>query len=289
MLLARSTSQISACENSWKNRRRRSTSNCACWSMRAFCSRRRWWTRVSSAAKSAPDLWRFSGDFCIAVTTISSRSSGTSLRCVWIGGGVAYTIWCSSLTRLPARNGRIPVSSSYITAPSEYRSEVSELEALHLLGRHVGRAAGDAFDARDLRIRDQRDAEVDDAHVRILREHDVGWLDVAVNDATRMSVVQRLGALEHDFDHVIDAQQVVGAAIRRQRARAMHVLGDDVAAAVFFAGVVDRQDVRMLQHADHVRFREEHLARDLGALVARIRILVVDLDRDVATVIGIVR
>ena len=52
-----------------------------------------------------------------------SSSSGTSLRCVWIGGGVAYTIWCSSLTRLPARNGRMPVSSSYITAPSEYRSE----------------------------------------------------------------------------------------------------------------------------------------------------------------------
>ena len=32
----------------------------------------------------------------------------------------------------------MPVSSSYITAPSEYRSGVvRELEALHLLGRHV--------------------------------------------------------------------------------------------------------------------------------------------------------
>ena len=104
-----------------------------------------------------------------------------------------------------------------------------------------------------------------------------------------MRVVQRLGALEHDLDDVVDAQQVVGPAIRRQRARAVHVLGDDVAAAVFFARVVDRQDVRMLQHADHVRFRQEHLARDLGALVARILVHVVDLDRDVAAVIRIVR
>ena len=148
-----------------------------------------------------------------------------------------------------------------------------ELEALHLLGRHVRRAAGDAFDARDLRIRDQRDAEVDDAHVGILREHDVRRLDVAMDHAARMRVVQRLGALEHDLDDVVDAQQVVGPAVRRQRARAVHVFGDDVAAAVFFARVVDGQDVRMLQHADHVRFRQEHLARDLGALVARILVL----------------
>ena len=74
-----------------------------------------------------------------------------------------------------------------------------------------------------------------------------------------------------------------------QRARTVHVFGDDVAAAVFFAGVVDRKDVRVLQHADHVRFRQEHLAGDLGALIARILVHVVDLDRDVAAVIRIVR
>jgi hypothetical protein len=166
---------------------------------------------------------------------------------------------------------------------------VRQLQALHLFGRHVRRGTGDAFDARDLRVGDQRDAEVDDAHVGILREHDVRRLDVAMDDATRMGVVQRLGALEHDLDHVVDAQQVVRAAIRRQGARAVHVLGDDVAAAVFFAGVVDGQDVRVLQHADHVRFRQEHLAGDLGPFVALIRVHVVDLDRDITAVIGVVR
>src|SRR6185295_19706167 len=64
---------------------------------------------------------------------------------------------------------------------------------------------------------------------------------------------------------------------------------DDVAAAVLLAGIVDGQDVRMLKHADHVRFRQEHLARDLRALVGLIRVHVVDLDRDVAAVIRIVR
>ena len=110
-----------------------------------------------------------------------------------------------------------------------------------------------------------------------------------MDHAARMRVVQRLGALEHDLDDLVDAQQVVGAAERRQRARAMHVLGDDVAVAVLLARVIDGQEVRVLQHADHVRFGQEHLARDLGALVARIRVLVVDLDRDVAAVIGVVR
>jgi hypothetical protein len=68
----------------------------------------------------------------------------------------------------------------------------------------------------------------------------------------------------------------------------VHVLGDDVAAAVFLARVVDREDVRMLQHADHVRFRQEHLAGDLGPLVALLLVHVVDLDGDVATVERIV-
>ena len=101
--------------------------------------------------------------------------------------------------------------------------------------------------------------------------------------------MQRLGALEHDLDHIIEAQQIVGAAVGRQRARAVHVLGDDIAMAILFAGVVDRQDVRMLQHADHVRFGQEHLARDARALIIAAGIDVVDLDGDVAAVVRIVR
>ena len=89
-----------------------------------------------------------------------------------------------------------------------------------------------------------------------------------MDHAARMRVVQRLGALEDDLDDHVDAQQVVGPAEGRQRARAMHVLGDHVAAAVLLARVVDGHELRMLQHAHHVRLGEEHLARDARLLAA---------------------
>ena len=110
-----------------------------------------------------------------------------------------------------------------------------------------------------------------------------------MDHAARMRVVQRLGALEHDFDGVVDAQQVIRTAVGGERARAVHVLGHDIAVAVFLAGVVDRQDVRVLEHPDQVRLGEEHLARDARALLVAARVHVVDLDGDVAAVVGVVR
>jgi hypothetical protein len=99
----------------------------------------------------------------------------------------------------------------------------------------------------------------------------------------------RARRLVDDLDDVVDPQQVVRAAIRDEGARAVHVLGDDVAMPVLLARVVDRQDVRMLQHPDHVRFGEEHLARDALADLVAGGLDVVDLDRDVASVIRVVR
>ena len=164
-----------------------------------------------------------------------------------------------------------------------------EIQALHLLGRHVAGRTGDALDARDVGVGHQGDAKIDDAHVAVLREHDVRGLDVAVNHATRVRVVQRLGALEHQLDDVVDAQQVVGAAVGGQGARAVHVLGDDVAVPILFTGVVDRQDVRVVQHAHHVRLGQEHLARDARALLVAGHVQAVDLDGHVAAVVRIVR
>ena len=83
------TSTISLCENSWKNFNRRNSPSCSCWFMRESFWRSCWWTRVSAAARSRPLFCRLAESFCIAVATTTSRSSGTSLRSVWIGGGVA--------------------------------------------------------------------------------------------------------------------------------------------------------------------------------------------------------
>jgi hypothetical protein len=110
-----------------------------------------------------------------------------------------------------------------------------------------------------------------------------------MDDSATVRVVQALRALEKDFDDVVDAQQVIGAAIRVQRPRAVHVLRDDVVAAIFLACVVNRQDVGMLEPPHHLRFVEEHLASDARLLLVFFALDVVELDRDVAAVVRIVR
>ena len=59
-----------------------------------------------------------------------------------------------------------------------------------------------------------------------------------MDDAAAVCVVKRLRALVDDLHDVVDAKQIVRTTIRRQRARALYVLGNDVIFAVFFAGIV---------------------------------------------------
>ena len=165
---------------------------------------------------------------------------------------------------------------------------IGQFDRLDLLRRHVRGAAGDPFYARDLRVGHQRYPEIDDSNVAVESEHDVAGLDIAVNDSAAVRVVQRARGLVDQLDDVVDAQQVVGPAIGSQRSRAVHVLGHDVAMTVFLACIVKRQNIRVLQHADHVRFRQEHLAGNSLAILIGAGIDVVDLDRYVAPVVRIV-
>jgi hypothetical protein len=105
----------------------------------------------------------------------------------------------------------------------------------------------------------------------------------------RMCVVQCLRTFEDDLNGVIDTQQIVRTAVRSKRARAVHMLGHDVAVAVFLTRIIDRKYVRMLQHADEVGFGKEHLARNACTLLVPPGLHVVDLDGDVAAIVGIVR
>jgi len=113
--------------------------------------------------------------------------------------------------------------------------------------------------------------------------------DVAVNHAAAVRVVQCARCLVYQFDHIVDAQQIVGTAVGSQGARPVHVLGHDVAVTILFAGVVNRQNVRMLKHADHVRFGQKHLAGDALAIFIAAGFDVVDLDGHIAAVVRIVR
>ena len=110
-----------------------------------------------------------------------------------------------------------------------------------------------------------------------------------MNDATGMRVMQRFGALVNYLDDVVDAQQVVGFAVGGQGTPAMDVFGNDVVAAVFFAGVVNREDIRVLQHTHHVGFAEKHFASHVGIGVVNPGAAVVYLDRDVSPVIRVMR
>ena len=66
------------------------------------------------------------------------------------------------------------------------------------------------------------------------------------------------------------------------------MLHHHVVLAVLLARIVDRQNVRVLEHPDHMRFIEEHLAGDLRPRRIVVRRGAVDLDRDVAPEIWIV-
>ena len=69
-----------------------------------------------------------------------------------------------------------------------------DFRRLHLLRGHVAWRAGNAAYLRVIGVCVDRDTKVDDAHVRVVREHDVAGLDVPMHDAAVRRVVQRLGA-----------------------------------------------------------------------------------------------
>jgi hypothetical protein len=110
-----------------------------------------------------------------------------------------------------------------------------------------------------------------------------------VNDTAAVRVVQGPRCLINQLHDIVDAQQIVGPAISRKGAGAVHMLGHDVTMPVLLARIVDGQNIRVLQHADHVRFGQEHLACDALAIFVAAGIDVINLDGDVAAVVGIVR
>ena len=69
----------------------------------------------------------------------------------------------------------------------------------------------------------------------------------------------------------------------------LHEFHHDVAGVAVDASIVDADDVGMGEAAGRVRLVEEHLASDARLLLVFLVLDVVELDGDVATVIGVVR
>ena len=128
---------------------------------------------------------------------------------------------------LGASKARWPVICSYSTEPSEKRSlRPSSLTPAACSGDIVGRRAEDvAFDG-ELRHRRLGDSEVHDLRIAVGQDHDVRGLDVAMNDALRVSQVQRVGDPRRDAQRLAPLHRLARghtfvreAALRDTRAR----------------------------------------------------------------------
>ena len=136
-----------------------------------------------------------------------------------------------------------------------------ERAAIELLGRHVGQRA-DAVDLGAIRQGVEHAAEVAELDVdhAVMLHHgqDVGWLDVAVDQALAEDIVQRHRALEADFDDLAQWQKGIGAAETPQR-RARHIFHHQVGRLGIVLGVVNLNHIGVLQLASQGRFGGEEV------------------------------
>ncbi len=134
-----------------------------------------------------------------------------------------------------------------------------QLVALHLLGRHVQRRADGMApaSATAVRVVDLGDGEIHHLGHAVRRHHDVTGLDVAVEDALGVRILQRLGALEDDVHHLVDRQARTVLLAGRHQGVALDVLHHQVVHAGFDAGIVERDDMRVAEHAGGMRLGEK--------------------------------
>ena len=148
--------------------------------------------------------------------------------------------------------------------------------ARDLLGCHVAGGAADA--ARDEhtgrrvlegRVRGARafrrfgqlcQAEVEHLHRAVRGHHDVGGLEVAVDDARRVRTRERIGDGDADADGLVDAHP---GSHQRAHGLAVDELHDDEVDAVRRRDVMNGRDVGMIERGGAARFLEEAAAAAL--------------------------
>ena len=152
-------------------------------------------------------------------------------------------------------------------AVGEHVAGQRDAVAAGLLGRHVADRAEHQTGARRTRQRrlvlvtaagDAREAEVEHLHVAIVAHHHVVWLDVAVHDLRGVRDGQRLRDLARDVDGAIEREALPH---RLPQAAALHELHRDEAPAFELAGLVDGDDVGMVEGRDGERFPDETIDR----------------------------
>jgi hypothetical protein len=138
---------------------------------------------------------------------------------------------------------------------------------VQLLGRHVGGRAQDHAGARGTAVHQARDAEVHDPHAAVLLvEHDVGRLDVAVDDP---ALVREVECVRHPCAHL------GGQAWRQQppfgrmhaEVHALDVFHRQVDEALVLARLADLDDVRVRQRARGLGLAQQPQLRFLQQVI----------------------
>ena len=172
------------------------------------------------------------------------------------------------LPNLPRRSIERRLARQHLVHHAAERVEIAapvDRSPAALLGAHVRRRAGPerglAPGGRPGRVERAGDAEIGDDRLAVL-EQDVLGLDVPVDDAAAVGVVERAG----DLARRCGAPSRAAAGLGRQRLPqrlALDVRHDVVEQPIHGARVEQRQDVRMLQGGGDLDLAEEPLGARL--------------------------
>ena len=227
-----------------------------------------------AAIRAAQVGCRSAGSFASAVRITSSTAAGSAaLRALALGGS------CSRCAQATASRESLPerrlAGQALVQQAAErvhVRAAVDRL-AFDLLGGDVRRRAERAPVQQRATLVDEaaREAEVGEVDVLAGVEQDVRRLHVAVHEAARVRRVERARDLRADRAAPAPGRAAPSLRSSARRSRALDVAHRQVQPAVGLAGVVDRDDVRVLERRCELGLAQEALAEALvqGELRAR--------------------
>ena len=151
---------------------------------------------------------------------------------------------------MAAWKGGRPVIRAYSVAPRAYTSAAGPTArplAPGLLRRHVAGRAHDLTRAGQTAVALEllRQPEVGDPRVAFLVEQDVARLEVAVDHAALVGIVDRVGHRGHQRGRLAGRQRPVGQPLRQ--ALALDEAHREVVLALVLADLVDRHDARVVE------------------------------------------
>ena len=123
--------------------------------------------------------------------------------------------------------------------------------AERLLGRQVGHRADEGAAAHSGPGLRRGQAEIAEPGAPVVVDPDVRRLQVAVDDAARVGVLERAGDVRRDLDRPLDLEVTAGRGEQALDVAARHVAADDERIAVVLAGVEDGDHVRVVAELAH--------------------------------------